>query len=273
MNMNTDSRPGMDRRRRGKLAALALVLVASVGGGPRAVAQGLTTEKVDGTRAALERYVSIRRLIRKQKGDWALGKELLTDRIKILSDEIAALKKRIAEADKSIAEADKKKSELTKEHTTLATAAKSLEGAIAPLEKRVKTLLPQLPAPLLRDVELLSERIPEKPEETKLGLGHRYESVIGLLNAVNKFNRDIKTEPELRDIGGGVKASVTVMYLGLGGAYYANDDGSVAGIGVPSKKGWTWEAANEAAERIAQAIAIYKDEKVAEFVQLPLRIQ
>jgi hypothetical protein len=44
-------------------------------------------------------------------------------------------------------------------------------------------------------------------------------------------------------------------------------------VGRPSEKGWNWQPANEAADRIADAVAILKDEKVAGFVPLPIKVQ
>jgi hypothetical protein len=46
----------------------------------------------------------------------------------------------------------------------------------------------------------------------------------------------------------------------------------VAGIGTPSPEGWVWKPANEAARAIADAVAILENEKVAEFVRLPIRM-
>jgi hypothetical protein len=66
---------------------------------------------------------------------------------------------------------------------------------------------------------------------------------------------------------------VTALYVGIGQGYYATADGKAAGIGSSTPEGWVWTAANDAAPRISQAIAILKNEQAASFVQLPAEIQ
>ena len=61
--------------------------------------------------------------------------------------------------------------------------------------------------------------------------------------------------------------------MGIGVAFYSNADGSIAGVGRPSDDGWVWMPANDAAERINRAIAILKNEHVAEFVLLPVEVE
>jgi hypothetical protein len=144
---------------------------------------------------------------------------------------------------------------------------------IAVLEVRTKGLLPRLPGPLRERVRPLSQRIPEHTDETKLSLSERFQNVVGILNEVDKFNREITVTSEVRTLGDGTAAEVTAIYLGIALGYYVTAKADAAGVGTASADGWVWSPANDAAARIAKAIAILKNEKVAEFVQLPLRIQ
>jgi hypothetical protein len=98
--------------------------------------------------------------------------------------------------------------------------------------------------------------------------------VIGILNEVNKFNRsEITVTSEVRKLAGGSSAEVTALYIGLGQAFYTGSNGTVAGVGHPSEDGWIWEPANDAAAEIAEAIAVLKNEKVASFIPLPVKVQ
>jgi FtsZ-binding cell division protein ZapB len=230
-------------------------------------------EKLDGTRAALEKWVEIRRLISREQRDWALGKEVLLDRIDLVKREIETLKTRIREAEESIAEADKKRSELVDENEHLKQASATLKATAATLETRTKALLVRLPDPIKERVKPLSQRIPEDPSETKLSLSERYMNVVGILNAANKFNREITVTSEVRTLGNGKTAEVTALYVGIGQAYYVSADKTAAGYGTVSGDGWIWTPANDAAEEVARAIAILKNEDVADFVLLPVRIQ
>jgi len=230
-------------------------------------------QDVDGVRATLEKWVETRKVISQEQRDWALGKEMLNERIELVQQEIDSLREKTADTEKSVSEADKKRAELVDENEKLKNASDSLDETVLILETRTKELLAGLPDPIRERVKPLSQRLPDNPEETKLSLAERFQNVVGILNEVNKFNREITVTSEVRTLPDGSSAEVTALYAGIGQGYYATADGKAAGIGTSSPEGWTWTAANDAAPQISQAIAILKNEQVASFVQLPVEIQ
>ncbi|MBC8206777.1 MAG: DUF3450 family protein [Kiritimatiellales bacterium] len=227
---------------------------------------------VDGVRAALEKWVETRKVISQEQRDWALGKEMLSERVELVRQEIDSLKEKIADAENSISEADKKRAGLVEANEKLKEASGALAGTVLTLEKNTQTLLARLPDPIRERVKPLSQRIPENVEETKLSLAERFQNVVGILNEVNKFSREISLTSEVRSLPDGTSAEVTAMYVGIGQAYYASADGKSAGTGTSSDGAWIWTPANDAASEIAEAIAILKNEQVAAFVQLPVEI-
>jgi septal ring factor EnvC (AmiA/AmiB activator) len=238
-----------------------------------AIFADMTDGDVDKTRAALEKWVETRRIISQEKRDFELGREMLTERIELVQREIESLRGKIGEAEKSITEADKKRAELLEENEKLKEASASLSGTVIKLEARTREFLKRLPDPIRERVKPLSQRFPENPDETKLSLGERFQNIVGVLNEVNKFNREITVTSEVRKLPDGTSAEVTALYIGIGQAYYVNGKGDVAGIGTASPEGWVWTPANKAAAGIAKAIAILKNETAAAFVQLPVEIQ
>ncbi len=228
---------------------------------------------VENTRAVLEKWVETRRIISQEQRDFALGQEMLGERVKLTENEIKSLKAKIKDAEASITEADKKRTELIDENGKLKGASASLEGIVSALEKRVKSLLKQLPDSIRERVKPLSQRFPEDSKETKLSLGERFQNIAGVLNEINKFNGEITVTSEVRNFPDGTSSEVTALYIGIGQAYYVNGSGTVAGIGTASSKGWIWKPADESATEIAEAIAILKNEKEASFVRLPIEIQ
>lgn len=253
------------------LGALAILLGGALM--PLSVHGEDASAGIDTTRAALEEYVEIQRTISKEKRDLALSKEVLNDRIEVVEQEIKALREKIAEAEGSIDENEAKRMEMIEENDTLIEAAHSLEDILRSLEAGVSMMLTRLPQPIQERVKPLSQRIPEDPDATKLSLSERFQNVVGILNEVDKFNRDISVTSEIRTLPDGSSAEVTTLYLGAGQAYYVSANGKIAGTGRSSEEGWVWEPANDAAPQIAQAIAIMKNEAVASFVQLPIEIQ
>lgn len=274
MNENTNHHRGVPERRRSASKGALLALAVSCGAagiflGEKAVSAAQDEVEIDTTRASLEKWVETRRIISKERQDWALGKEVLEDRIEVVADEIASLRKRIEESEGDIAEADRKRAELLLQNEQLKEASASLESAILGLEQRTLALIPRLPQPLRERIKPLSQQLPKG--ET-LSLSIRFQNVIGLLNAVNKFNTEITHTSEVHDLGWGTSAEVTAMYLGLGQSYYVNADGTSAAVGRPGKEGWEWSAATEQAADVQRAIQILKDEAQPAFVRLPVRI-
>jgi hypothetical protein len=228
---------------------------------------------IEGARTTLEKWVETRRIISKERQDWALGQEVLEDRIEIVQREIDSLRSRIRDAEESISEADKKRADLLEENELLKEASAALESTVVMLENRTRQLLVQLPDPIRERVKPLSQRFPEDPEDTKLSLAERFQNVVGILNEVNKFNREITVTSEVRTLPDGTTAEVTALYVGIGQGYYASADGKSAGVGTGSAEGWTWTPANQAAADITRAIKILKNEEAAGFVQMPIRIE
>lgn len=236
-------------------------------------AEPVARSRVESAREALEKWVETRKTISKEKQDWALDREILEERIKLVEREIASLREKIVQAEQSISDTDKKRDELVEENNKLKSASETLTGIVTTLEARTIALNERLPDPIREHIKPLSQLLPGDPNDTKLSLAQRFQNVIGILNEVNKFNREITVTSERRTLADGSAAEVTALYIGLGQAYYTGAGGALAGVGHPSEDGWKWDPANDAADRIADAVAILKNEKVAAFVPLPVKVQ
>jgi hypothetical protein len=266
---NTTSRPVR------RLPSLVWVLAASAwaAAGTPLPAQVSTAEAVATTRATLEQWVATRALVSKETRDWVLGKEALVARMDVIKREIVALQKRIAEAEANIAEADRKRRELQAENEQRKATAAGLEQRIAGLEQRLLQTLPRLPEPLQAKVKPLTQRVPRPGEATAVPLGDRYAAVIGVLNEIHKWNREVTVTSEVRALPDGSSVEVAVLYAGLGQAWYVGGNGRVAGTGVATADSWQWRQANELAPAIQRAIAVFKNEQPAAFVPLPVQVQ
>jgi len=252
----------------GRLALIASVSLVSLAG-----AAENTSVEIDTVRASLEKWVEIQRVISQEERDLALAKEMLNERIELVQREIDSLRTKISDAEKSIAETDQKRSDLLFENDRLKNSSDSLTATLASLENRTRQLLGRLPEPIRDRVKPLSQRLPEPSSETKLSISERFQNVVGILNEVNKFNREITVTSEVRTLPDGTSAEVTALYLGIGQAFYSGANGKIAGIGTASDQGWVWKPADESAAEIAQIIAILNNESVASFVQVPVEIR
>lgn len=250
--------------------------------------QGEGGADTDAARAALEKWVETRRILSQEQRDWALGKELLSERIQLVRNEIDSLRERMAVTESSIADADRKRAEKVAENERYREAAEALAETVARLEGRTRTLLARLPDPIRERVKPLSQRLPvfanqlvayasdptqEDRPATELSLSERFQNVVGILNEVDKFNREISLTSEVRKLPDGTSAEVTALYVGLGQGYYVGAGGTLAGVGNATDEAWVWTPANESAAGIAEAVAILKNEAVASFVKLPLEVR
>lgn len=254
------------RSRRAVLGALGLLTLGSASAPQDA-------GRVGETRSALERWVETRRILSAERRDWDLGREMLQERIGVVRRELEAVRERIAEAQASLAEADAKRAELLAEQELLQRSSATLEAGIGALEARTRELLQRVPEPIRERVAPLAQRLREDPASVQASLGERFQNVIGILDGVNRFQREISVTSEVRDLGDGTSVEVAVIYVGLGQAFYASSSGSAAGVGRATASGWAWTREDEAAAAIDRVRAILENEQGAAFVRLPVRVE
>jgi hypothetical protein len=231
-----------------------------------------TAAGVSDARAVLDNWVQTRRILSQEQRDWDLGRETLVDRTELVQREIESLRGRIGDAQTSIGEAEKKLADLQARNGALADAASGLRDTVAQMESRTQDLLARLPEPIRARVRPLSQRFPDSAAETGLSLSERFQNVIGVLNEVNKFQRDVTATSEVRTLGDGGTAEVTAVYLGVATGWYATARGDAAGVGSGGPEGWTWRPIDEAAPAVAAVVAIMKNEQPAAFVPLPITV-
>lgn len=226
---------------------------------------------VDLTKETLSKWVETRKLISQEKEKWELEREVLGDRIDLVRSERDTLKTKIHETQSLITDADKKREGLVKENDELKNASAMLVNRIYTLEQSVLNLLPSLPEPVRNRMKPLSQRIP-RSQETDLSLSERYQNVIGIVNELNKGANEITVVSEVKKLDDGTTAEVQTLYIGYACAYSCNNNGDKAFVGSPTPKGWTWEQNDAIAQQVLDSIAVLKNEKVAEFVPLPVSI-
>lgn len=250
-------------------AVVALATVAAVHERSAVLAQDESAQ-IDQTRQTIDKWVQTRRLISQEERDWELAQEMLQDRIAVVEREIATLKEQIAQAEGDLTEADERREQLVEDNERQKATEQMLLDVVTNLEDRSKRLLPRLPEPVRQTVKPLSQRLPEDSRETELSPSERFQNVIGILNEVNKFNRDIELSSEVLTLDDGGSAEVTAVYVGVAQGYYVGGQGERAGVGTAEADGWVWRADDAIAEQVAQAVAILNNEAVAAYVSLPL---
>ena len=229
---------------------------------------------VEATRQALEEWTETKQIISKERNDWMLGREILQNQIELTERQIEAAREKISDAEGRIGEADTKLSKLEEEEADLAATSAVVGDLLSGLEGRVSALLKKLPPSTGSIIDTLSQRLPQNEEQAaKQSLSDRFLTITGILNDLNKFQREVKLVTEIRKLADGSEVEVGTLYLGLGQAFYANEAGTVGGVGSATEEGWTWTPLDAEAEKIAQLLRIAGGEDPAAFVQLPIRVE
>jgi len=244
---------------------------------PAAPAMKVTSETapiIEATRETLTKWVETKQLISKEKSDWASGKDILEDRVRLAEAETATVRDKLKEISVAVAEAQKKRDELAAQTDKLKATAEKSKAMVIAAEKKLRPLIPQLPEPLREKLKPIIARFPEDSEKSTASMAERLQNVLGILDQASAFNSTVASVKELRTFPDGARAEVTTVYLGLSQAYYTNREGTLAGIGHPGPDGWVWKPDNANGKKILLAVHILEGkEKGATFIDLPVKIQ
>ena len=260
-----------------ELSAQTNAPVATNAPTPAAPAMKVTSETapiIEATRETLTKWVETKQLISKEKSEWASGKDILEDRVRLAEAETTTVRDKLKEISVAVAEAQKKRDELAAQTDKLKATAEKSKAMVIAAEKKLRPLLPQLPEPLREKLKPIIARFPEDSEKSTASMAERLQNVLGILDQASAFNSTVASVKELRTFPDGTRAEVTTVYLGLSQAYYTNREGTLAGIGHPGPDGWVWKPDNANGKKILLAVHILEGkEKGATFIDLPVKIQ
>ena len=230
--------------------------------------------KFEEARTHIEKWVQTRQLIARRNADWRVERDSIGQTIGLLKREIDLLKDAIDKSEQVDSEADAEKKRVSLSLDDLKKANKVVDAALWGMERQTLELMARFPDPLKDRTSNVRSRIPLKKEDLRgRSAAERMQNVVAMLNEADRFNSAITLAIEVRKDAQGKERQVQALYLGLGHAYYADQGGSFAGVGVPGAEGWTWTVNAELGSTIRRVIDIYENERGAEFVPVPVKIQ
>jgi Protein of unknown function (DUF3450) len=225
------------------------------------------------TRSTLEKWVETRQLISKTRTDWQSDKEMLEQTGQLLERELKLVGEQLAKLDTNSTQVGKERAQA---ETSLKSSNESLEQAkqfAAGFETKLAKLALQLPLPLQEILKPMLNKLPGDSANTKMPATERIQVIVGILNEVDKFNNAVTIFSEKRKNEKGEDVAVETVYVGLGAAYFVNDANTFAGMGTPGTSGWEWTTKSELAASVREVIKIYRNERPAQFVPLPVVIR
>ena len=231
--------------------------------------QAAVQKEIEQAREVIESYVETRQSIAKAQSEWESYQELTNRRVELYEDEIAELEETIKAAEEETTSAERRIAGIREDIRVLRSATNIVNTSLPALEQKVRELYAYFPSPLKDKVTSIVQKMGSQGMQTS----DRMALVIGVLNEVDKFNSGfthIRDEMRMND----QTKLVDVLYLGLGVAYYADNEGKIGGMLVPAEKEWQWVQKNELAPMIHQAILYYLGEiKPAMMVELQVEIK
>lgn len=237
------------------------------------VARAADPTVLEATRSTLAKWVETRQLISRTRADWQADKQVLEQTVGMFEGELASLTAQSGAVATNSVEVARQRAETETAKAELEAGLALTSRTLAPLEARLRRLTPVLPPPLLKTVQSLVDRLPEELNADAVPPLKRLQTVITLMNEVEKFNSMVTLSPELRQDPAGGEIKVQVLYLGLAQAWFVDESGDFAGTGVPQAAGWVWTPRKDLGPRIKGVIAMYEEKQPAEFVALPVEIQ
>lgn len=228
---------------------------------------------VDVTRTTVEKWVEARQQLSRIRADWEADREMLQQTKSLLERELALVQGQFSKLDTNSAQVEKERLQATDSLKASNEYLERVRQFATGLESRVTKLVPRLPGPLQEVLKPLLARLPADPSNTKMTAAERFQILVSILNELDKFNNGLTIASEKRKNDRGEEVAVETVYVGLGAAFFVNEAGDFAGIGSAGPAGWEWTAKNELASTIREVIRIYRNERPARFLSLPVTIR
>jgi hypothetical protein len=231
-------------------------------------------DPLSSARSAVEQWVLTRQLTSQTRADWERDRELLQQTRALYQRELATIDDRFSRISTNNTQVDRDLATVRAETATAEASLTRMREVVTRLEEQARRLEPVLPQPLRQQVETLIQRLPGAGgAPAKSTVGERLQTVVALLNEVDKFNASVTVVSEVQKNPEGAEVQVETVYLGLAQAWFVDKAGLHAGVGVPGKAGWEWQARPEIAGEVRRAIACYRETAAPAFVPLPFQLR
>ena len=227
--------------------------------------QAAVTDELDNlTREWLQIESQERKLVM----DWQEQEPIVRQRIDLLKAEKAQLQKILATSNDSQDDVDARRNELLAEQNALESQQADVTGALNALVGRVNSLYENLPPPLRfnwdKEDAALEGDSSDNPSQI-------LQVALAKLSRLEQFDSKLTVNEDVLTTPDGKEVVVKQLYLGSQLAWFANNDGSIAGSGYPENGKWAWHFGGDAdGQAIARAVAVFERRQQPEFISLPL---
>lgn len=228
---------------------------------------------VEETMTVLQEWVQTEKNIADSAAKWGAERESLLHLQELYEAELSMLTEQIEESQGDVSAAEIQRSQLNSRSDRLKEIEDAVNLALADSEAAVLVLNEKLPAPLREELRPVVSQIPRDSKDVRISIGQRVQFLVMFLTQVQKFNTAVTVAEDFREFEGGDQVQVDAIYFGLGAAYYVDKTDKHAGYATLNDEGWDWKDDATFAPAVRKAVEIYRSNKQAAFVELPIEIK
>lgn len=215
-----------------------------------------------------QRIFEAKEAIAKEAASWAEQKPLFENLIALREKEIDEMGKFTETAQARIEDVVTKRAALQSEETERKSWRAAFEKEVLRLESSLREVIPLLPPPVKSKVGSSIARLEGAKSPDEVQLQERFRDILAILSAARDFDSRLTIDSEVREFEG-KRYQIDVLYLGLDHAWYVDESGKMAGVGLPTPTGWVWREDRPIASRVRTAIEINRREIPPALVSLP----
>jgi len=233
-----------------------------------------------------EQWLSIEQQSRQLNRQWIVNQPLLSQRIQLLEAELAQLNMVITESQSEGDGVQDERESLLAEQNELEQSQMRLTPVLSKIEQVLVKLSEQLPPPVAvvwQDIEYSRLNRNAQAPSTQIDNTADLKEILQRLSSLNEFNQRVTlnkstilvtaNEGNPASLAKQQKLAVTQLYLGSSYAWFVSEDGSKTGYGNAQQGQWLWRIDNSLRSAdIKQAIAIYNNKQLPDYVQLPVSL-
>ncbi|MBN1595764.1 DUF3450 family protein [candidate division FCPU426 bacterium] len=257
----------LEKRFGGLTQAVALLLLSLC-----LPVRGLAAEEPDSRNLEklVNQWVLLKKEITLEKQNWSEEREYLRNEQALLATEKKRLEEEIGQLRAAKAARSALRLKLLESKQSYQQALEACLPALRQAEKALQAWTRRLPRTLFLPVENNFIKLPSASEQP---VSQRLQNILALYAQIDKYQNSINVGKEMIVLPDGNALEFDVLFIGLAQGYCLSQDGRQAGIGWPDVSGWKWEWRPSLAARIRSGLILHAQEKVAEFIALPVRVQ
>lgn len=203
--------------------------------------------------------------------EWATQRELLESTVHAVEERAANVEARRDELKARTASEREELDTMAARNQATAAAFQATETQLKGVVEKLLRLRATLPPRLAAALELPYRSL--AGAGAGLSVGERMQLTMTVLNRCVQFNRVVTHGEEVIQLPGEPTArSLEVIYWGLSHGYALDRTANRAWLGAPGPQGWQWEPRPDAAQAVAELIAIADDKTEPEFVNVPAQL-